>query len=105
MVNLLLVAAERGRIAYLPAILAEFRELRETHEQLLYVTVETPYPLDGLYERIRTRLAELTGRKIRLSERINKELIGGIRLHLRDLVLDGSLAAQLERLREQLLAD
>ena len=101
--NLLLVAAERGRIMHIPAILEEFRGLREERERLLYVTVETPYPLDGLREEIATRLAALTGREVRLREELNKELIGGVRLHLRDYVLDGSLAAQLERLREQLL--
>jgi len=101
--NLLLVATERGRIAHLPAIIEEFRELREGRERLLYVTVETPYPLDGLREEIAAKLAELTGREVRLRERLNQALIGGVRLHLRDYVLDGSLATQLERLRERLL--
>lgn len=101
--NLLLVAAERGRIVHLPTIIEEFRELREERERLLYVTVETPYPLDGLRGKIAARLSALAGREVRLREQLNKDLIGGIRLHLRDYVLDGSLATQLERLKEQLL--
>jgi len=101
--NLLLVATERGRVMHLPAILEEFRGLREERERLLYVTVETPYPLDGLRKEIAARLATLTGREVRIREELNEELIGGVRLHLRDYVLDGSLATQLERLRERLL--
>jgi len=101
--NLILLVVERGRVSYLGAILQELRELRQERERLIYGVVYTPYPLDGLLDRLEARLAELTGREVRLEERLAPELIGGIKLKLGDLVLDGSVAAQLERLREQLL--
>jgi len=102
--NLLLLLVERGRIAYLGEIVAELRRLREEKEGLLHVQVDTPYPLDGLLERIRERLEELTGRKVLVEERLDRDLIGGIRIRMGDLVLDGSVRAQLERLRDALVS-
>lgn len=103
--NLLLLAIERGRVAYLGQILEEFRALREEREGLLHAMVFSPYPLDGLYDQIQSKLQEITGREVRLEERLDRSLIGGIKLKLGDLVLDASIRGQLERLREELLEE
>lgn len=103
--NLLLLVVERGRVAYLGEILQEFIELREEREGLAHVQVSTPYPLDGLRDLIKEKLEEITGREILVEERLDRSLIGGIRIRMGDLVLDGSVRAQLERLREELLEE
>jgi len=103
--NLLLLLVERGRVAHLGEIFQEFIALREEREGLAHVQVSTPYPLDGLRDLIKERLEEVTGREIRLEERLDRSLIGGIRIRMGDLVLDGSVRAQLERLREELLEE
>jgi F-type H+-transporting ATPase subunit delta len=100
--NLLLLVVERGRVAYLGEILEEFQRLREEREGLVHAQVYSPYPLDGLRDRIRAKLEEITGRKVLVEERLDRSLIGGIKLTIGDLVLDGSIRAQLERLRDAL---
>ncbi len=103
--NLLLLATERGRVAYLGQILEEFQRLREEHEGLLHVVVFSAYPLDGLSDQIQVKLEEITGREVQLEERLDRSLIGGIKLKLGGLVLDSSVRGQLERLREELLEE
>lgn len=100
--NLLLLAVERGRVAYLGEILAEFRKMREEREGLVHALVFSPYPLDGLRDEIRAKLEEITGREVQVEERLDESLIGGIKIKMGDLVIDGSVRAQLERLHEEL---
>jgi F-type H+-transporting ATPase subunit delta len=65
--------------------------------------VTTPKPLN---EDARKRLAqvreELTSRKIRMETKEDDTLIGGIVVKIGDLVLDGSIKAQLKGLKESL---
>lgn len=103
--NLLLLVVERGRVRYLGEILQEFIELREEHEGLVHAQIYSAYPLDGLRDQIRAKLQEITGREVLLEERLDRGLIGGIKLTMGDLVIDGSVRAQLERLREELLEE
>jgi F-type H+-transporting ATPase subunit delta len=103
--NLLLLVVQRSRVSYLGEILEEFQKMREEREGLVHAQVYSPYPLDGLRDEIKKRLAELTGRKVLVEERLDRSLIGGIKLTIGDLVIDGSVRAQLERLREELLEE
>lgn len=103
--NLLLLVVERGRLAFLGEILEEFIELREEREGLVHAQVHSAYPLDGLRDEIRKKLEEITGREVLVEERLERSLIGGIKLTMGDLVIDGSVRAQLERLRKELLEE
>ncbi len=67
--------------------------------------VFSAYPLDGLSDQIQVKLEEITGREVQLEERLDRSLIGGIKLKLGGLVLDSSVRGQLERLREELLEE
>ena len=53
-------------------------------------------------ERLRTALSRRTGRSVELSVRVDPALLGGARAQVGDLVFDGSLQTQLERLRASL---
>ncbi|HIC96113.1 TPA: ATP synthase F1 subunit delta [Candidatus Bipolaricaulota bacterium] len=103
--NLLLLLVERGRVAYLGGILEEFRRLREEREGLIRAVVFSPFPLGELRGAIRGRLEELTGKEVRLEERLDRSLIGGVKIKMGDLVLDGSVRAKLEQLCEELLLE
>jgi len=101
--NLLLLVVERGRSAYLGDILEEFQKMREEREGLVHARIRSPYPLEELCGKIKERLEEFTGRRVLLEEQLDRSLIGGIRIEMGNLVLDGSVQARLERLREELL--
>ena len=53
-------------------------------------------------ERLRAALSRRTGRSVDLSARVDPSLLGGVRAQVGDLVLDGSLRTQLDRLRASL---
>ena len=68
------------------------------------VLVSTAEPLDAAAEkRIIEDLRSRLNLQPLLDKQIHPELIGGIVLRVGDTVYDGSVATQLERLREQMI--
>ncbi|MFP4452092.1 MAG: F0F1 ATP synthase subunit delta [Desulfosalsimonas sp.] len=54
------------------------------------------------FEKIRQSLSKMTGREVVLDSKKDPELIGGVVTKIGDLVLDGSIRAQLKNMRESL---
>jgi F-type H+-transporting ATPase subunit delta len=103
--KLLLLLAERDRFALFPDLLAVFRERLREHQQILEAEVTTAMPLSAEREaQMRQQLAAATGRQVTLTTRVDPELIGGAVTRIGTMVYDSSLASQLTRLRERLLA-
>ena len=57
-----------------------------------------------LADALRAALAERTGKEVVLTERIDPEVLGGIRVNLGDSVLDGTLRRGLQDMRRSLAA-
>jgi len=51
-------------------------------------------------ERLTAKLAEMTGRRVRVSVTVDPSLIGGIVAKVGDTVFDGSVLSRLKELRE-----
>jgi F0F1-type ATP synthase delta subunit len=58
---------------------------------------------ESLRERLHAALAAMTGREPVLHERVDAELVAGLRLAIGDRKIDGSVAARLRRLDLRLL--
>ncbi len=102
--NLVHILVERNRGRYLPDIYQHFMKIRDQESDSLHVTVETAFELTKtIQDKISKRLNELTGRDIRLSIVEDVTIVGGIRLKLQDNLIDGSVLAQMDGLRQQLL--
>src|SRR4029079_9856942 len=95
---------DKRREAVLPEVNRELRALSYAVRNILPVT---PTVAMRLTPEERARLAETLGRRtgktIELSEEIDPDLIGGVVLRLGDTIIDGSVAGQLRRLRQQLV--
>jgi len=103
--NFVQMLADNRRLAYLPEIAALFDELKDTVEGVADVTVTSAAPLDaGQQKKLSEALARRLKRQIRLHCQTDPTLIGGAVLRCRDLVIDGSLRARLERLAYELTA-
>lgn len=97
------VLLEGGRLGALESILRAYVALMD--ERLgrvrALVTAATPLPAD-LQERLRQRLAEVTGKQVYLEVHDDPSILGGLITQIGSLVYDGSVRTQLLRLREEL---
>lgn len=102
--NLVRVLLQRNRADYLPAIAVEFSRTRERMGRQLHAKVFTRFELSAQQrEKIQKRLADLSGRTVRLSVEQDPAITGGIRLVIHDKLLDGTVDAQLDVMRKSLL--
>ena len=94
----LLLVAE-SRMALLPAIRDQLRELVDRMEGRVEALVVSARPLDAAQqERLRQMLSRRVGASVSLQLREDPRLIGGLVVRLGDLRLDGSARTQLENL-------
>lgn len=103
--KLLLMLAERDRLAMLPQLAAAYRARLLDHAQVVRaeVTTAAALPADRLAS-LTAGLAAATGRQVQLENRVDPSIIGGAVTRIGSTVYDGSVAAQLERMREKLLS-
>lgn len=98
------VVARKGRESMLLEMIEQFQVEADRLRNVVRVEVESAVPLSAEQERmLGDRLREyLQASGVRLSVRVNPELIGGLVVRAGDLRLDGSLSRQLGRLGEAL---
>ena len=103
--NFLRTVIENGRLAAIPEIARQFRELKNAQSGAADAVVYSAFPISA------QQLAELTGtlerrfgRKLNLSVQEDPSLIGGIRVAVGDEVLDTSVKARLEQMKVALTA-
>jgi F-type H+-transporting ATPase subunit delta len=99
-----LLLLERRRITILPAIARAYREMADAHAGRVRAQVISAQPLTPAEtDRVRRSLEQRTGKKVIVTPRVDRDLIGGIVARVGDLVLDGSVRTQLDDLRTRLL--
>ena len=80
----------------------EFDSLWAEENKLLPVTVTSAIELDeGLVNDIGKRIEEQTDRRVELSSNVDPEVLGGLKVQVGNMVLDGTVRNRLERLRKQ----
>jgi len=103
--NFVRVLAEAGRLGLLPEIKTQFEALRNAREGVVEAEVISAFELSAAQlADVVQRLEKKTGRTVRASVQLDKELIGGIKVVLGDKVIDGSARAQLSALETALKA-
>ena len=103
--NFLRVVVDNNRLAVLPEIARQFRQLVNARQGTSDAVVYSAYDIDPV------ALAELSGvlekrfgRKLQLQVEQQPELIGGVRVVVGDEVLDTSVKARLEQMKVALTA-
>lgn len=103
--NLLRLLAEYNRLKLAPAIAEQFEALRAEAERRVDVEIVSAAPVDPAQQKT---LADAIGRKlareVNIEWKTNPELIAGAVVRAGDLVIDGSVAGELDRLRTVLTA-
>ena len=101
--KLLLLLADRDRLAVLPELLTVFRERLMEHQRVIRAEVTTAAPMpDARAGELADRLARATGRTVKLTTKVDPAIIGGIVTRIGSTVYDGSVATQLQAIRQRL---
>ncbi len=92
-----------GQLGQLDLILAEFDRLVHRRAERRLARVTSAVPLTGAErEALQQRLIRQFGSDLDFDFAVDPALLGGIRLHVGDRVIDGSIAGKLSALRERL---
>jgi len=101
--NFIRVLAANRRLGFLPEIAAIYEKLKAAEENTVEVTVTSAVPLDKEQQRkFSQAMSARLKRDVRLHCEVDATLLGGAVLRADDLVIDGSLRGQLERLNAEL---
>jgi F-type H+-transporting ATPase subunit delta len=101
--NFLHVLVDRGRIAEFLEIAEAFRERVARAEDRIEVEAVTAVPLpDDLRERVVESIRSKTNATVELTESVDPDVVGGLVLHVGEVVVDGSVRHRLEELRREL---
>ena len=98
-----LVAYPRGRMLDATLRLAARTAADERGNELATVTVAAKLSAEQ-EQRLAALLEQTAGRPVKVTTIIDPEIVGGVRVQLGDHVIDGSVRARLEDLRQQLAA-
>ena len=102
--KLIALLAERDRLVLLPDLLASYRERLLEHQNVVRAEITTAVPLGAdRATAIQRGLAQLTGRTVTVSTRVDSAIIGGVVARIGSTVYDGSITTQLEKMRRKLL--
>lgn len=103
--NFIGMLAENGRLALLPEIEHQFRELKNAHESTADAEIVSAYPMEGSQmSDLVAALEKKFGRKLKPTVSVDSTLIGGVRVTVGDEVLDYSVSARLQRMHTALVA-
>ncbi len=101
--KLLQLLADRDRLVLVPDLLDVYKDRLMDYRQVVRADVTTAEPLpEATASVLKQRLAELTGRQVTMTTRVDPAIIGGVVAKVGSTVYDGSVASQLDRIKNQL---
>ena len=103
--NLVSLLVSRDGVEAIAGVQGGYTRLLDEHlgRQLVEVTAAVPLE-DAELERITRFAAELTGKEVVVTTRVDESILGGLVIQIGDQLLDGSTSAALERLRRNIRA-
>lgn len=101
--NFLLVISQKGRSGSFCSVFSVFKELYYEKMNILEVVAVTSRPLsDRLKEKLNKKLCEVSGKTVKLKEKTDESILGGIVLSYNNTVLSGSVKDRLDKLKAQI---
>jgi F-type H+-transporting ATPase subunit delta len=101
--KLLILLADRDRLTLLKEVSAAYRDFLAERQNVLHAEVTSAEPLSS--ERvtaIEQRLATVTGKRVSMTTKVDKDIIGGVVARVGSTIYDASIATQLKKIRERL---
>jgi F-type H+-transporting ATPase subunit delta len=102
--KLLVLVAERDRLALLPELLAAYRERLLDYQKVVRAEVVTAEPLSEERARaVEHGLAQVAGKRVVMETRVDPALVGGVVARIGSTVYDASIATQLQKMKQRLV--
>jgi F-type H+-transporting ATPase subunit delta len=99
LVKFLKIMAGRGRLGYVDAVRDAADDIHDEMIGRVVASVQTAVALDdALRAEISDQLGSLTGKKVRLRESVDPDLIGGMVILIGDKVFDSSVSNRLNKM-------
>jgi len=101
--NFLNLLLDKNRISAVGEISAFYEQLTDEVSNIVRAEVVVPRPLAGeAQSRLSKALEQMTSKKVRMNVRQDKSIVGGVIVKIGDLVVDGSVIAQVQGIKESL---
>lgn len=103
-IRLLKLLIENGRLEALPSITEQFKNLLHQGRSEAEVLIETPFPMspEEVNSLVEALGKKFPGKKLLPEVKIDKSLIGGVKVTVGDKVLDGTVKARLAEMHTAL---
>ena len=96
--KLLILLADRDRLVLLKDVSATYRGFLADRQNVVHAEVTSAEPLsDERIQAIEQRLATVTGKRVSMTTRVDKDIIGGVVARVGSTVYDASIATQLKK--------
>ncbi|MFP8488048.1 ATP synthase F1 subunit delta [Gracilimonas sp. Q87] len=97
--------ARKNRQSMIDEIANSFIEVYNDHVGIIEAKVSVANKLtDEQLDKVKSRLAEVTGKKIQIVEYVDEDLRGGMAIKIADTVIDGTVKHKLEQLEDVFLS-
>ena len=101
--KLLILLADRDRLGLLKDVAATYRDFLAERQNVVHAEVTSAEPLSNdRVQAIEQRLAAVTGKRVSMTTRVDKDIIGGVVARVGSTIYDASIATQLKKIRERL---
>jgi F-type H+-transporting ATPase subunit delta len=102
--NFLQLLLKNQRLTELTEVNRRFAQVLDDRSGVVSAEVKTARIVpEAQQEALRSKLAEMTGKQVRLSFTTDEELIGGIVTRIGSTIYDGSVRTQLQQVKEKMM--
>jgi F-type H+-transporting ATPase subunit delta len=104
--RLLNLLTDRNRFNLFPDLVDVYQKQLMDHRNVIQAELVTATPLSNEQaEQLEQRFSKATGRTVTMNRKVDKDILGGVTARLGSTVYDASIATQLARIRERLIAE
>ncbi len=102
--NFLRIIIDKGREAYMEAIIKEYGNMVDAAKNMVDAVAITAVAMNEQdLLKLQANLTKSSGKNVKLKNKVDPDVIGGVLVRISDKIIDGTIRNQLAKLEEQLL--
>ena len=103
LLNFIKILVEKGLLRSFSACLKRYRASYNSDHGIEDAVVTSAVPLkESSFEQLKKKLEGMTGKKILLRQKVDPDVLGGIKVELEDSLYDGTVKGRLKELERKL---